>query len=133
MGKSKLLEAIFLQMMNQNIGVSFIDPHGDSALNILATLIKIGFFDNNENYKRILYIEFLDDDYFLPFNVLKLLPGSDGLPRIGASTLADNVLQAFHRCWPSLDSGNAPRFDDILTNACQVLIANKLPEPPRVS
>jgi hypothetical protein len=127
MGKSKLLEAMFLQMMDQRIGVSFIDPHGDSALNILAMLIKRGFYDDKENYKRLLYIEFLDDDYFLPFNVLKLQPGDDGLPRLTVSTLEDNVLQAFHRCWPSLDHGNAPRFDDILGNSCQVLIANQLP------
>src|SRR5215210_3510155 len=45
MGKSKLLESLFLQMFNQKIGVSFIDPHGFSANAILRTLIAKKYFE----------------------------------------------------------------------------------------
>ena len=127
MGKSRTLEAMFLQLMDQGIGVSFIDPHGDSSVNILAMLIKNGFFEDKDNFKRFLYVEFLEDDYFLPFNILKVHRDEEGQPRLRPSTLADIVRDAFHRCWPNLDLGNAPRFDDIIGKGCQVLISNHLP------
>jgi hypothetical protein len=127
MGKSKLLEALFLQLMEQDIGASFVDPHGDSSLNILAILIKRGFFKDKENYKRFLYVEFLEDGHFLPFNILKIHQDEQGQPRQIPSRLASMVVEAFHRCWPALDQGAAPRFDDIMKKGLQVLIYNKLP------
>lgn len=124
-GKSKILEAMYLQLLNQGIGVSFIDPHSDSAEAILAALIESGFFKDPRAYERLLYIEFVDRDYadahFLPFNVLQKTPTQ---PQ--AQTIASNVLEAFHRAWPELAEG-APTFDNLILASSLTLTECGLP------
>jgi hypothetical protein len=120
MGKSKVLESMFLQLFQQGVGVSFIDPHGFSANAILKTLIAQGFFEQDGFEKRLLYIEFTEDGPYLPFNILKQ-------PTFRPHTIADHVLEAFHRCWPSLADGNASRFDNLILASVNVLIDNNLP------
>lgn len=122
-GKSKFLESIFLQLFQQRIGVTFIDPHSDSVGAILATLVSSGFFDKNPDaLNRLLYIEFRDDEdgWFLPLNILKQ-PGTQG------HVLASGIKEAFHRAWPSLSGGAAPMFDTLVQDASKVLISNGLP------
>src|SRR5207249_2514399 len=85
-GKSKLLESLFLQLHRQGIGVSFIDPHADSAEALLGALLTAGYFQDPRAYDRLLYIEFSEQDAFLPFNVLKQ-------STVSPHTLAANVLE----------------------------------------
>jgi hypothetical protein len=122
MGKSKVLESIFLQLFNQGVGVSFIDPHGTSANAILKTLIAEGFFDKDGWDRRLLYIEFTEDGPYLPFNVLNQ-------PTFRPHTIGQHVKKAFHRCWPSFADGVASRFDNLLLASINVLIDNHLPLP----
>ena len=70
-GKSKLLQAIFVQLLAQNIGVSMVDPHRDLARDTLAYLAKQGFFERPEAYRRLIYLDFSLPRY-VPFNVLKV-------------------------------------------------------------
>lgn len=64
MGKSKLLESIYLELIRQGIAVTLVDPHSDSAEAILTLLISMGFFNRLGAYKRLLYVEFSDEERF---------------------------------------------------------------------
>jgi hypothetical protein len=119
-GKSKFLESMFLQYLHQRVGITFIDPNGDSCEAILAQLLLEGFFEDPSSYRKLLYIEFSERDFFLPFNVLSQ-------PKLATDVAAQNVLEAFHRCWPALDDGAAPRFDNLMLAGMSVLIDNQLP------
>src|SRR4051812_23023857 len=61
MGKSKLLESLFRQYFEQDIGVSFVDPHGFSANAILRALIAKKYFERDDWHQKLLYIEFTED------------------------------------------------------------------------
>lgn len=122
-GKSKFLESVFLQLFRQKVGVTFIDPHSDSANSILATLVERGFFEKHPDaFDRLLYVEFKDDEeeWFPPMNILKQ-------PGIPGHTLASCMKEAFHRAWPALAGGAAPMFDTLVQDGTKVLISNKLP------
>lgn len=121
-GKSKLLESIFLQLFRQGIGVTLLDPHADGAESILATLLTQGFFARSDAADQLLYIAFSDTDYFLPFNVLHQ-------PNLEPHAIASNILEACHRAWPALADGVAPQFDNLLLASVLVAIENHLPLP----
>lgn len=122
MGKSKLLESIYLQLIRQGIGVTLLDPHGDSAEAILTNLIGMGFFRQPGAFNRLLYVELRDEELFLPFNILKQ-------SHVSAHNVADDVLQAMHRAWPALASGYAPQFDTMVLSGTKILIDNNLTLP----
>src|SRR5205807_2420506 len=60
MGKTKLVESTFLQRLKRELGTTLIDPTGGAAEDILAYLIKVGFFNKPENFEKLLYVEFAD-------------------------------------------------------------------------
>jgi hypothetical protein len=122
MGKSKMLESLFLQLFYQQGGVSFIDPHGSSANAILRTLIAKRYFETADWDKKLLYIEFTEDGPYLPFNILNQ-------PTFRPHTIGEHVQQAFHRVWPQLADGAASRFDNLILASANVLIDNQLPLP----
>jgi hypothetical protein len=121
-GKSKLLESIFLQLHRQGIAVSFLDPHADSAEALLRALIGKGFFRQPDAFHRLLYVDFSQEEFRLPFNVLRQ---SAAQPQ----TIAANILEAFHRAWPALGEGAAPQFDNLVLAGTLVLIENGVPLP----
>jgi hypothetical protein len=106
----------------KRIGVSFIDPHADSAEALLGSLLAADYFGRPGAYERLLYIEFSEAGPFLPFNVLNQ-------SSVSPHTLAANVLEAFHRAWPALGEGAAPQFDNLVLAGSLVLIQNQLPLP----
>src|SRR4051812_16740489 len=121
MGKSKVLESLFLQLFNQGVGVSFIDPHGTSANAILRTLIAKKYFETADWDKKLLYIEPTEDGPYLPFNILNQ-------PAFRPHTIGEHVKEALHRSWPSLGDASA-RFDNLVLASINVLIDNGLPFP----
>src|SRR4051812_19414466 len=68
-GKTGYLETQILQLIRHGIGVSFIDPHGDAAEDLLRILTAQGFFDQPSAFDRLWYIEFdeSEDGTFVPF------------------------------------------------------------------
>src|SRR5918999_4375958 len=68
-GKSKLLQSIFLQHLSKGHGVGLIDSHADLALDILKSLIASSFFQNEDAYEKLLFLDFSNGAY-VPFNVL---------------------------------------------------------------
>lgn len=118
-GKSKFLESIWTQLFQQGVGVTFMDPHGDSVLALMEYLVYKGYFDKPDAYQRLLYIEFREEDWFLPFNILR----QQALPH----TVAGNFREALHRAWPALSGGAAPMFDTLIQDGVKTLISNQLP------
>lgn len=100
MGKSKLLCALALQIMNQGAGFAFLDPHGDAADDLLALLIAEGFFRDARAYERLLYIDLSRDDAFPALNVLN--------QPYEAHKIASSTFEAWTRVWPDLANGAAP-------------------------
>lgn len=115
-GKSKILQSIFLQHLDKGQGVCLIDPHSDLSRACLAHLIGRGHFEGEEAYQNLIYIDFSDHSY-VPFNVLKT-PYDD-------HTTALNTLEALMRTWPDLKT--APLFKTLFLSSVMVLIANNLP------
>jgi hypothetical protein len=56
--------------MNQSVGVSVIDPHRDLARDILAYPVESGFFERDDAFERLIYVDFAVPRY-VPFNILK--------------------------------------------------------------
>lgn len=123
-GKTGLLKSIVWQLITQGIGVSFIDPHGDAVQELLAMLIHHGFFKRPGAFDKLWYVEFTDDEdgHFLPMNWLNQ-------PHVRPHTLASNVVEAFHRVWPSLAEGVAPAFDSSVKYGTKILISSGLTLP----
>jgi len=120
MGKSYHIISQLDQLLRQGIGFSFVDPN-DTGERFFSLLVARGFFDNPEHRKRVRYVEFDEDAaWCLPLNFLNR-------PGVEPATIAEQMLKVFHRLWPALSHGAAPRFDDIMHNGMVVLIANQLP------
>jgi hypothetical protein len=117
-GKSRLLQAMFVQLLHQGIGVSLIDPHRDLARDTLRYLVQQGFFDRPEAYRRLVYIDFGLDTY-VPFNILN----TRGSPH----DIAYFFLEAVKRAWPQLSRGGAPNLENILLAGAEILVEAGLP------
>lgn len=121
-GKSYFLATYYLALIKAGIGVTLIDPHGDLSNLILRLLVQEG---NEQTLKDTIYLDFQrahERGRYLPLNVLKQ-PGD-------RTRIAQNVKEAFHRAWPSLAGGVAPRFDKLVLNGVKALASanERLPE-----
>ncbi len=123
-GKTGYLETQILQLIKHGIGMSFVDPAGDAAEDILRILVAEGFFALPDALDRLWYFEFEEDENaaFPAFNVLNQ-------PTVPANVVASQVLEGFHRTWPALAAGAAPMFDTLLLLGTKILIHNHLPLP----
>jgi hypothetical protein len=118
-GKSKLLESIALQLLNQHVGFALIDPAGDLCDHLLETLLEIGFFKDERAYSRLLYLDFTDRERVVPFNVLA--------QPYEAHKIASGVLESWKRAWSSLAGGSAPALENLLLAGSLVLAENGKP------
>lgn len=117
-GKSKLLQAVFLQQLNKRHGVGLIEPHHDLSFDTLCYLVSKGFFKAEDSFDRLLYLDW-GNGGFIPFNIL----AEDG--RSDPHSRALNALEAMLRVWPELH--DAPLFQTLFLSSLMALIANKLP------
>lgn len=123
-GKSRFLAGLYLEILRAGLSATLIDPQGDLARLVLAQLVARGVYRDEAAFERILYLDLPAAEQqrrYLPFNLL----AQPGRP----DHIAGNVLDAFHRAWPSLGDGVAPRFDKLVKNGVRVLYANGLPLP----
>jgi hypothetical protein len=120
-GKSRFLASLYIQLLQAGYSVTIIDPAGDLAKLILATLISMGYFDQPKAFDKLTYLDIPCAerlDLFMPFNVLDSQRPSD--------KVASNIKDAFHRAWPELSHG-AATFDTLLPDAVMLLHHNNLP------
>lgn len=125
-GKSRFLAGLFLSLLRARLPATLVDPHGDLAKLVLAHLVAGGTYRSTRHdaFERVLYLDFPAAErrgLCVPFNVFDV-PGSP-------TTIASHVLDAFHRAWPALADGAAPRFDKLVQRGIKVLISNTLPLP----
>jgi hypothetical protein len=113
MGKSRLVQSVFLQLMERRIGVSLIDPHRDLARDILSTLIATGYFERDAAYSRLVYLDFSQSNP-IPFNILRA-PGS-------SHEVAYAFVEAVKRAWPGIADGSAPLLENILLAGTLALV-----------
>lgn len=125
-GKSKLLESIFLQKFKAGQGVCLLDPHHDSATEILRYLTARGYFRDKSAYQRLVYIDW-GSGHVVPFNILKHEDRPQSLDVVNdvAHSIALNVLDAAYRIWPELRS--APLFKELYLSGVLTLLSNHLP------
>lgn len=92
-GKSKLIQALFLQHLAKGNGVCLIDPHHDLSFDILSYLVTDHFFKRPGAFRRLIYLDW-GNGAVIPFNVL----GDQQSPQ----TTALHALEAMIRVWPEL-------------------------------
>src|SRR6266700_7440057 len=118
-GKSKFNAHIASYLILHNQPCSVIDPHADLTHDILAILLDRGFFNHQEAFKKLWYIEFARPDRVIPFNVLH--------QPYSVQTTVRNLLEAIKRVFPALANGAAPNFENILQFTTVALTQNQLP------
>jgi len=112
-GKSKFLQSCLFQDIVAGRGCGVIDPHADLIADLLAMLDKEGFFKQDANIKRVIYLNPADHRLVVPFNVL----ATPGEPY----EIAQHVIEAFRRAWPEA-LANAPHWANIMLHALLLLI-----------
>jgi hypothetical protein len=120
-GKSKFLQNSLVQDIIAGRGCAVIDPHGDLAKDVLRTLIDKGYFDCEENYKKIVYVSPRRRDFIIPFNVL-----ANPQNEIETYEIAQRVISSFQRTWAKT-LAEPPRFQQIMRSSLAVLIENNRP------
>lgn len=125
-GKSMLLAALVVQLINLGVGVALIDPAGDLSRLILKLLIETGFFEQQpgkaDPFEQVIYLDLpgaQENEHYIPFNVLQ----ANANPHASA----DLVLETFRRAWPQLAEGTATNIELLIEMCTLVLATHKLP------
>ncbi len=106
MGKSVLLENMAIQDIQRGDGVSFIDPHGESAENILNHIPEHRIND-------VVYFNPADLDRVIGFNVM------EKVNQDYRHLVASGLMGVFKKIWPDVWS---PRMEYILNNTILALL-----------
>ena len=105
-GKSTLLRSLILQDIHAGRGVGLIDPHGDLAESLLASIPPYRLAD-------VVYFNAADTEYPLAWNVLKNKEG------MSSALVASGIVSAFKAIWK--DSWG-PRLEYLLYAAVASLL-----------
>lgn len=118
-GKSKFLAHFTASNILQGVGCCLIDPHSDLARDTVMILADNGFFNTQQGYHRLIYIDLSNQDRFYPFNYLK--------QPYSVHEIARHFVKVCQRAWPALADGSAPVFENIMLHAAVLLSQNDLP------
>ena len=124
-GKSRWLAGFYVNLLKAGHSATLIDPHGDLARLVLAQLVADGYFEREDAYQRLRYLDIptaAKAGRYLNFNCLKQPYDTHTTTRL--------TLEAMRRAFPELDrnAGNAaPAFEQIVTAGTHVLVENGLP------
>jgi energy-coupling factor transporter ATP-binding protein EcfA2 len=105
-GKTSLLKALFLQLVEAERGVAIIDPHGDLAEELLDLL-------PSKLASRVVYFNPADLSFHFAWNILANVR-EDDRPRV-----ASGIVSAFKNVW---GESWGPRLEYILYNALRALL-----------
>ena len=124
-GKSRWLAGFYVNLLKAGHSATLIDPHGDLARLVLSQLVADGYFEREDAYQRLRYLDIpaaAKAGRYLNFNCLKQPYDTHTTTRL--------TLEAMRRAFPELDrnAGNAaPAFEQIVTAGTHVLVENGLP------
>ena len=105
-GKTALLENMAIQDIQRGFGVSFIDPHGESAERLLDYVPK-------ERINDVIYFDPSDINFPIPFNVMEQVN-----PEF-RHLVASGLMATFKKIWPDVWSA---RMEYLLHNAILALL-----------
>lgn len=105
-GKTTLLENMAVQDIIAGEGIGFVDPHGDTAQKLLASVPKNRVDD-------VLYFAPHDMDWPIAFNVMESVDPTQ------RHLVANGLLGVFKKIWPDVWS---PRMEYILNNCILALL-----------
>ena len=123
-GKSRFLASLYVGLLKAGLSATLIDPHGDLARLVLAHLVADGWYEDPTSFTRLLYLDLpaaARQGRYAPFNILRT--------RFDSETTTKHVVEAFKRAWPSLDSGVAVRFENIVLAGTSLLVEHGVPLP----
>ena len=107
-GKTKFLEFLIQQDIDQQQGFAVIDPHGDLVEDIKGFLACYAAYHGEEVFDRVVVVDPTDPKYTAGFNPLESLPG------VSVAEQAQELISAFRKIWA--DSWG-PRMEDLLRSS----------------
>ena len=106
MGKTELLKNMAIQDIKAGNGLAFVDPHGETAEDLLNFVPK-------ERFKDVVYFDPSDVDYPIAFNVM------ENVDPTKRNIVASGLMDVFKKIWPDVWSA---RMEYILNNAILALL-----------
>ncbi len=116
-GKTKFLESLVKQDMENGLGFGVIDPHGDLTEDIKGYLHLLHKDDPEFLQENIVLIDPTNKEQVVAFNPLEITKGES------AASIASELTEAFKKIWH--DAWGA-RMEDLLKNTLIALIQNNL-------
>ena len=107
-GKTKFLEFLIQQDIEEGNGFGVIDPHGDLIEDIKGFVICHYDRDSEEISEKVILIEPTDPDFTVTFNPL------EKLPNVSIAEQVNELVGAFKKIWS--DSWGA-RMEDLMRNS----------------
>jgi DNA helicase HerA-like ATPase len=117
-GKSKLLELMIRQILDQGHGCCLIDPHGDLTEDILAYVLQAKTADAEEVRRRIHYLEPGSERNRFGFDPFRYTRRSDGVDDFAnwLPAKVQSVARAIIRKQGEADFQGRPRLERFLSN-----------------
>ncbi len=106
MGKSAMLRNLVIQDIKKGRGVAFVDPHGDTAEEIMHFIPK-------DRVNDVVYFNPADLEYPVAFNILEAVDEDH------KHLIASGMMGVFKKIWPDVWS---PRMEYILNNTILALL-----------
>ena len=116
-GKTKFLESLAKQDIENGLGFGVLDPHGDLTEDIKGYLYVLKKHAAEQLQEHVVLIDPTDPDYTVAFNPLEITKGES------AASVASELPEAFKKIWK--DAWGA-RMEDLLKNSLIALIENNL-------
>jgi excisionase family DNA binding protein len=107
-GKTKFLEYLILQDIQNGNGVGVIDPHGDLIEDIKGMLTLQYDRDDTDIAKKVVLIDPTDNAFTVTFNPLEKLPG------VSVSEQANELIGSFRKIWAE---AWGVRMEDLMRNS----------------
>ncbi|KKT14446.1 MAG: hypothetical protein UW76_C0042G0010 [Parcubacteria group bacterium GW2011_GWF2_44_8b] len=116
-GKTKFLESLIKQDIENNLGFGVVDPHGDLTEDIKGYLYAIHKDTPELLQEHVVLIDPTNKERVVTFNPLEITKGES------ATSIASELTEAFKKIWH--DAWGA-RMEDLLKNTLIALIQNNL-------
>ncbi|MDO8728850.1 MAG: putative DNA binding domain-containing protein [bacterium] len=116
-GKTKFLESLIKQDIENGLGFGVVDPHGDLTEDIKGYLYAIHKDTPELLQERVVLIDPTNKERVVTFNPLEITKGES------AASIASELTEAFKKIWH--DAWGA-RMEDLLKNTLIALIQNNL-------
>ncbi|KKR48812.1 MAG: hypothetical protein UT84_C0035G0003 [Candidatus Curtissbacteria bacterium GW2011_GWA1_40_16] len=116
-GKTKFLESLIKQDIENGLGFGVVDPHGDLTEDIKGYLYAIHKNTPELLQERVVLIDPTNKEQVVAFNPLEITKGES------AASIASELTEAFKKIWH--DAWGA-RMEDLLKNTLIALIQNNL-------